>query len=254
MYNGEVVESLPKVGGIYAIRVEGYEKFYVGSTVNLYTRCNQHFNDLRKNKHCNKRLQRIFNKYDETLFIFEILEEIEDKNNLIDKENEYFLLFGFDILVNNCKKAGSTLGAEFHNSEEVRNKISKSVKKLWEDETYRNNMLEKFNTTERNKKISEANSKRIIPPHIRERISNFHKGNTYRRGKTMSEEAKIKLSESQSTKKKKVQQFTLDGELIQTFESIRSAAKSLDKCKTGIVDCCNGKLRKSYGFVWKFLD
>ena len=43
--------------------------------------------DLRKNnKHGNKHLQRSYNKYGEENFVFEVLEFVEDKNNLLERE------------------------------------------------------------------------------------------------------------------------------------------------------------------------
>ena len=77
--------------GIYKITNTETQKIYIGSTVNLKKRRKQHFTDLRSNNHSNEHLQRSFNKYGESCFIFEILEECVDfsMKELKDKEQEY---------------------------------------------------------------------------------------------------------------------------------------------------------------------
>jgi hypothetical protein len=39
------------------------EKMYIGSSINLISRCNRHFSMLKNNKHYNKKLQNHVNKY-----------------------------------------------------------------------------------------------------------------------------------------------------------------------------------------------
>lgn len=55
--------------------------------------------------------------------------------------------------------------------------------------------------------------------------------------------------------KKRVGQFTLQGELIATYNSIREAALGNGfPIKNYIGDVCNGKRASYKGFIWKFLD
>ncbi len=50
-----------------------------------------------------------------------------------------------------------------------------------------------------------------------------------------------------------VLQFDLKGNLINKFESMMAAARSLQKNKAnGIVGCCAGKRKTAYGYVWKY--
>lgn len=54
---------------------------------------------------------------------------------------------------------------------------------------------------------------------------------------------------------KKVGQYTLDGQLIATFESISEAVKSIGKNNLGnIGKVCNKKQETAYGFIWKWID
>lgn len=71
---------------IYAIINEQTEKFYVGSASNFRVRMLRHLSDLRNNRHCNVYLQRSYNKYGESSFHFEVLEELSESCNLLEKE------------------------------------------------------------------------------------------------------------------------------------------------------------------------
>lgn len=53
---------------------------------------------------------------------------------------------------------------------------------------------------------------------------------------------------------KKVIQYSLDGEKIREWESTRAIARELNIDHKGIVNCCNGKYKTSYGFIWKYKD
>jgi len=93
---------------VYKITNVINEKKYIGSTVNYKARKQEHFRDLFLNKHHSIALQRAYNIYGKDNFIFEIIEKVKDKNDLISKEQFYI-----DSLYpeyNCCKVAGSPLG------------------------------------------------------------------------------------------------------------------------------------------------
>lgn len=79
-------KELSKKSGIYQIRNLINNKVYVGSSSNLRTRMNAHFNELNKNKHHSIYLQNAFNKYGEQNFVFEVIEFVKNKDNLIESE------------------------------------------------------------------------------------------------------------------------------------------------------------------------
>lgn len=57
------------------------------------------------------------------------------------------------------------------------------------------------------------------------------------------------------TKEHKVKQYTLSGEYIKTWDSIKEACETLysDKsCIGNIVRCCLGRSKRAYGFIWKY--
>lgn len=134
---------------IYKIKTINNDKIYIGSAVNFNKRKNYHLKDLKANKHHSKYLQRIYNKYGQENLIFSIIEEIQNKNDLIKKEQywlDYYKPFGKNGY-NSCKIAGSMLG--FKHSDKTKLKISKKQQtpivqyskngnfiKLWESALY----------------------------------------------------------------------------------------------------------------------
>ena len=59
---------------------------------------------------------------------------------------------------------------------------------------------------------------------------------------------------------KKIYQYTINGEIINKFENITDASKWLidnnitknNKCCNKIVDCCKGKRKNAYGYIWTY--
>ena len=51
---------------------------------------------------------------------------------------------------------------------------------------------------------------------------------------------------------KPVQQCDLRGNIIQVFGGAREASRVTGYCRSGIIDCCNGKLKQHKGYIWKF--
>lgn len=69
--------------------------------------------------------------------------------------------------------------------------------------------------------------------------------------------SKILIRTRTNKVKRKVDQYSLDGKYITTFNSIADAAKSFSKTRyasirTGISKCCNGRLTKTEGYLWKY--
>ena len=74
-------------------------------------------------------------------------------------------------------------------------------------------------------------------------------------GTTRSEETRKKLSESHigntSAPRKKVYQYTLDGELIKIWESTQECKRN--GFSQGIIsECCNGKRKYHKNYIWKY--
>lgn len=56
--------------------------------------------------------------------------------------------------------------------------------------------------------------------------------------------------------KKKIKQFTLQGEFINNFDSAADAAKAIGKNNGGssIIKACRGKLKSAYGYKWSYAE
>lgn len=74
--------------GIYQIYNKQTKKTYIGKSVDVRSRINQHFRELRKNEHCNKFLQKEFNTFGEDSFKVSILVECNE-NDLDNFESHY---------------------------------------------------------------------------------------------------------------------------------------------------------------------
>ena len=102
-------------------------------------------------------------------------------------------------------------------------------------EKLRKNMLGKKHSKETKQKMSEV-----------------RKGeNCYWYGKHLSNETKQKLSDK---KKKKVNQYTIDGKFIKTFNSMDEASKEYDVTRQNIYANCSGKRKTACGFIWRYAD
>ena len=156
--------------GIYLIKNKVNGKCYVGQTSRTFeTRFNEHFRDLKNNKHLNSngkpdKLQRAWNKYGEDNFTFDILEIVEDINLLNEKE-KYWVDY-YDSYYNgyNQTEGGEgTIG--YKHTEETKKKISESV--LGE----KNPMYGKNHSGEKNPMYGKNHSEET-----KEKISNTLKG------------------------------------------------------------------------------
>ena len=152
--------SYKKITGIYMIRCKINNKIYIGRSKNIKDRWKQHKKELRNNKHCNKNIQKDWNKYGQDNFEFNIIVECEeDKLNELERKyiNEYKSCgFGYNMTFGKDEN-----GAEIH-TEETRKKIGEANKgKTRSEETKKKKRETKMgynHTEETKKKMSENHS------------------------------------------------------------------------------------------------
>lgn len=89
-------------------------------------------------------------------------------------------------------------------------------------------------------------------PDVCERIGNAH------RGRKRSAETKKRISESRyksdKIKRCPVCQFTDNGELVNTFVSIKDAEEQTGYFSSCISACLRGKMQHAYGYIWCYQD
>lgn len=183
--------------GIYKITNIVNGKFYIGSSINIKKRWTVHINHLRKNKHCNRFLQASFLKHGEENFKFDIIEFIQERNSIVDREQHYTDLYksyingiGYNIatiagspagLGNKCKGTrrpfmqikykgnGNPFFGKVHSEE---------AKKKWSDSKKGNNnpFFGKTHSEEFKQKSSKIHKGKLFSKELRNKLSAAGKG------------------------------------------------------------------------------
>jgi group I intron endonuclease len=74
-------QERPKKAGVFQVKNTANGKVLLGSSLNLHGPLNSHRFMLRIGSHTNKSLQADWNEYGEDKFVFEILEELDIKDD-----------------------------------------------------------------------------------------------------------------------------------------------------------------------------
>ena len=118
---------MKSVSGVYKIYCEGNKKVYIGSSINVRKRKNEHLCYLRKGKHPNKHMQYAFNKYGEEDFSFSLVLQCESEFLLIREEEQIQLHNSYNKGFNLIETPTKSLLGYKHN-EASKDKMSKSAK------------------------------------------------------------------------------------------------------------------------------
>jgi|694.fasta_scaffold19202_14 group I intron endonuclease len=189
--------------GVYQILNTANGKKYIGSSLNIASRWNQHRRELDLNQHGNKHLQAAWNQYGSDSFAWNVVEECLPEQ-LLDSEQSYLpkertieaLREGG--YYNNYTVAGSPMGVK--QSEESSRKKSEKLKGR------------KF-SKEHRRKIGEANSRRVFTDAYRRKRGELNKARvvsdkekdrlrTMNTGRKFTEEHRRKISEALRGRKK----------------------------------------------------
>lgn len=121
------MQQHPLSAAIYQIRNTSNERIYVGSAVRLAKRWKEHLRDLRAGVHHSQKLQNAWNKYGEAAFCFEVLEYVQNRDALLQREQAWIdsLNAYSRANYNVCRTAGSQLGMKA--SEATRKKLSAAL-------------------------------------------------------------------------------------------------------------------------------
>lgn len=86
--------------GIYQIKNNRNGLRYIGSTMYLSVRKEKDWHRLKIGVHPNRRLQSDYNRYGKKAFTFEVIEQVERKLDLIEREQYHIDRFSWDDLYN----------------------------------------------------------------------------------------------------------------------------------------------------------
>lgn len=168
------VSVIPKLPGIYKIENFVNGRVYAGSAVNLNNRWAVHRHSLERGKHHSIKLQRAWKKHGAGSFSFSVIELVDDKNVLIEREQFWLdalrcAKIGYNVL----PVAGSSAGRKF--KPETLQKMSEQRKgRLHTDETKAKMSASrkgKKKTPEHRAKIGESQKGKIISAETREKMS-----------------------------------------------------------------------------------
>lgn len=100
------IGNLPSSQGIYKIECLANGKIYIGQSVDIRCRANEHRRALEKKAHNNDILQNSYNKYGKESFRFSLVEKIKNREDLTDREKywaDYYNCFDLKKGFNICK-------------------------------------------------------------------------------------------------------------------------------------------------------
>lgn len=229
-------------GYIYKLTCIITGKVYIGKTIDINRRMMQHSKVTPKYSH---HLANAIKKYGIDNFKEEIIFEVEAEDravlNTALSNAEKSFIEQYDSYRNGYN---STIGGEgaggFHWLESSKKKLSESLKKFFESAKGKA-QIEHTISCIKDREVSKE---------TREKIGRGNKG------KIVSEEARAKIRNYQlsnaSSKYVSVLQYDLDNNLLNKFNSITEAAKSINKDTSHIVSCCKGNRKTAYGFIWRY--
>lgn len=191
------MENKHPIIGVYKISNALSGRYYIGYSTNITKRFKSHCYKLKQNIHDNIFLQRAYNLDGEDKLKYDIIHICDTMDEAKEIELKYLTDLSIrDKLYNlNFNNSGGDLLTNHPDKEKIREKIIHSFKET----------LGNMTAEERRQKYGKLGEKngmygKTHTEEVRKNISQLKKGNTYFKGKKLSEETKQKLSESRKNK------------------------------------------------------
>ena len=163
------------VPGVYKITCLSNKKVYIGGTVTLVTRLQQHKWHLKNKRHHNPILQASYNKYGPDNFRYEIIERCQ-KEDLLDREQFWIDFYNASNSFNVIPRADRK-----DMPEEVKRKISLANKGRLKSPAAREHMrlAQQNRSPEWKKAISEGQKGKAFSAECRKKMSDAKKGKRF---------------------------------------------------------------------------
>ena len=218
--------------GIYKIINQINNKVYIGKAGNIERRWYEHRSDA-KNPNKTYHLYQAMRKYGLDNFIFEIIEECPPDNDILSEREKYWINY-YDSYNNGYNE---TLGGEGKLLYDIQ-----EIKQLWDDGFCNKEICLQLGCSEHTVYDALRN------------YENYTSEESHIRGNQM--ESRREQLREEALKRfgtGPVYQYSLDGNYIQEFDSMASAANALGKTMDhSIYKALNYKDRSNmaYGFLW----
>jgi group I intron endonuclease len=253
-----------KIQCIYKIINTKTNQIYIGSTLDFEWRKKKHIYQLKKNIHHSRYLQNAWNFYGIDCFEFSIIERIEDKNQLVIREDFYIRSLNPDY--NTMREVKSHIGLK--RSEETKRKMSLAqVGKNHTEET--KEKIRKITTGVKQSK--ETIEKRILSLQSSnawrtgvksvERSEKIKLSRLKNGGYIVSDEQKKKISDTlkskqlQSAISKKIEKYDLNGNFICEYPSLQKAEKDNMLYRGSLHQNIQSLKKQEYkNYIWKIIE
>ena len=247
--------------GIYCIENLVNSKKYIGQSIDVFSRWKSHKCQLRNGKHTNSKLQNAWNKYGEVNFKFYII--LEAAREKLDELEIYYISL-YDTYKNGYNKdfGGNTNKVI---TPEMRKKLSDRMKNLTDDERRMRMLAQEsrpiyqidlngnvicrwYGAREASRKLNISQSG-ILDCLQHRRWTNYGYIWIF-----VEEFDSFNINDyiNRGTQKRKILQKTLNGDIVNIWDSANSAqSKGFDS--SAIIKCCKKKSKSHKGYLWEYL-
>lgn len=277
---------------IYKITNIINNKIYIGQTRNnIEQRLRQHIEASYSNsskKDYYFLLHKAIRKYGKENFKIEIIEEVSAEENLSEREQYWINYYNSCILEEDSHGYNMTYGGEgtsYINKEEIiamwlnglgsleiskqTGHTSQAIKSILltynnynkEIDFARNTGVPVYCYSSQGELLAKYPSitfaaKQVgIDPSIINKCCNKIKKSGAGYFWSYSDKEAFKEATLKTWKRLQVVQLSLDGEVIAEYESMAAAGRAMNKKQTKYIkECCDGKRKEMYGFLWKYKD
>lgn len=225
--------------GIYKIECVVNGKIYIGSTTVCFKkRFKKHKQRLRHDYHENNYLQNEWNKHGEENFIFDVIENIEDNEQIKIREGYWLSVYfskGRDFCYN---LSDHVCGGNTLKTEEIRKKQSENIKKSYTPELLERRRIDSL------KRVDEF-VKNIKIAKEKQSWKDNHKKNMIEISKRPSWLEKTRANAKAKGKKVKT-------DLGEIFDSVAEAARQTGSTRSRIRKAIKGIYKTSMGRKWYY--